>query len=191
MGCILLVIPRSTDDWLLVWLLWTLRCSVLPVLDPDTRTGEEGGLWPNEGQLFDISTSLVVKQITLTATREFLRGKGERIVASFLGVCLVSGEHQRMRETFKTKFWVSEAENCGDLGVSLGYTVRCFSSKWNTDICFLIAVSHFAGLECSGAGVYDKLLDAAAAVPDPTGQGGQPLVFTLGTYLGQLDTFQT
>lgn len=142
--------------------------------------------------MFDISTSLVVKQITLTATGEFLRGKGERIVASFLDVCLVSGEHQRMRKTFKTKFWMSEAENCGDLGVSLGYTVRCFSSKQNTDICFLIAVSNFAGLECSRTGVYDKLLDAAAAAPtpDPTGQGDQSLVFITGMYLGQLDIFQ-
>lgn len=95
-------------------------------------------------------------------------------------------------KTFKTKFWMSEAENCGDLGVSLGYTVRCFSSKQNTDICFLIAVSNFAGLECSRTGVYDKLLDAVAAapIPDPTGQGDQSLVFTTGMYLGQLDIFQ-
>lgn len=176
--------PRSTDDWVLVWLLWTLRCSVLPVLNPDTRTGEERGLWPNEGQWFDISTSLVVKYITLTVTCEFLRGKRERTVVSFLDVCLVRGERQRMRKTLKTKFWVSEAEKLWWFGggVSLGYTMRCFSSKQNTDICFLIAVSNFAGLEWSRMGIYDKLLDASAAAPtpDPTGQGDQSLVFTTG-----------
>lgn len=49
------------------------RCSVLPVLNTDKRTGEERGLWANEGQLFDISTSLVVKYITLKVTSEFLK----------------------------------------------------------------------------------------------------------------------
>lgn len=62
----------------------------------------------------------------------------------------------------------------------------------HSNICFLIVVSNFTGLECSGTGIYDKLLDAAAAAPtpDPTGQGDQALVFTTGMYLGQLDIFQ-
>lgn len=59
--------------------------------------------------------------------------------------------------------------------------------KQNTDVCFLISVSNFAGLECSRMGIHDKHPNATAVPPTRghTGQGDQALVFTPGMYVGQ------